>query len=99
MHNCHVINNLLAVLWLLIWCLFDDHAILHEMSELSLSEDEAVSDETVEAPRRSTWPRTCPGCSLNHNHHTWGVLHKDCKGPPVGLSVLVKKIQKLLILV
>ena len=77
-------NNSRAVLWLLIWSLIAIHTVLQEMSEMSLSEDEAVDDVTVEAPRRSTWLRTCPGCSLNHNSHTWGMPHKDSKGPPVG---------------
>ena len=83
-HDCHVMNNLLAVLWLLIWCLSAKHAVLQEMPELSLSDNEAVGDETVEAPSRSTQLRRCSGCLLSHNHHTWGMSHKDCKGPAVG---------------
>ena len=42
-----------------------------------------MGDETVEVPRRSTRLRACPGCLLNHNHHTWGIPDKNCKGPLV----------------
>ena len=51
------------------------------MSNQSLS-----GEEDIEAGRlkRSARPKKCPGCSIDHKDHRWGMPHKDCKGPSFG---------------
>ena len=53
---------------------------------LNMSDSSGVMDEEtnkpVTGPRRSTHPRTCPGCSVDHREHFWGPPHRDCQGRP-----------------
>ena len=51
------------------------------MSNQSLSGEEDIE---AERPKRSARPKQCPGCSIDHKDHRWGMPHKDCKGPSFG---------------
>ena len=75
--SCYELPTLVAS-----WCLFVVKAIHHRKSE----------DETVEAPRRSTQLRKCPGCLMHRNSNTWSMPHKDCKGPPVNTSSILSAL-------
>ena len=51
------------------------------MSNQSLS-----GEEDIEAgrPKRSARDKKCPGCSIDHKDHRWGMPRKDCKGSSFG---------------
>ena len=40
------------------------------------------TNKPVNKPRRSTRPRTCPGCFVDHRGHFWGPPQKDCQKRP-----------------
>ena len=51
------------------------------MSNQSLSGEEDIEAGCL---KRSARPKKCPGCSIDHKDHRWGMPHKDCKGPSFG---------------